>query len=178
LRHFDAAIRRFPDYYEVYYHQGIVEMQLGNNEEAKQRFQKAIDPSGGGYARAEFGFGLVLLREGKANEAERLARHGLQEEPDSVDGHVVLGSALLKQNRLEEAKAHAREALQLNGPNSAKGYLVLSDVNAATGNYAEQVRDLDSYLKVHPNDPNRTTLQAARDLAKRFLARGRLIASK
>lgn len=65
-------------------------MQLRNNEEALRCFQKAIDLSEGRYAGAEFGYGLALLREGEAEEAERVVRHGLEADPDSVDGHVVL----------------------------------------------------------------------------------------
>jgi tetratricopeptide (TPR) repeat protein len=97
--HFDAAIRVFPGYYGVYYQEGIAESQLRNNEEALRCFQKAIDLSEGRYAGAEFGYGLVLLREGEAEEAERVVRHGLEADPDSVDGHVVPGFVLLKLDR-------------------------------------------------------------------------------
>jgi tetratricopeptide (TPR) repeat protein len=146
LRHFDTAIRVFPEYYEVYYHEGIVALQLHNNEEALRCFQKSIDLSGGKYARAEFGYGLALLREGNPEEAETVVRHGLESDPNNVDGHVVLGFVLLKLDRPEEAEKKGREALGLNSVNAAKGYLVLSDVDAATGNYDQQVHDLDAYL--------------------------------
>ena len=91
--------------------------------------------SEGRYAGAEFGYGLALLREGEAEEAERVVRHGLEADPDSVDGHVVLGLVLLKLGRLDEAEKHAREAIGSNATNSPKGYLVLSDVDAAAANY-------------------------------------------
>jgi hypothetical protein len=54
---------------------------------------------------------------------------------------------------------------------------VLSDLNAERGNYEDEARDLDIYLKLRPNDPNKTTLQAVRDLAKRLAARTRLTAN-
>jgi len=178
LLHFDAAIRVFPGYYEVYYHQGIAQLQLRNHEEALRCFQKAIDLSGGRYAGAEFGYGLALLREGEAEEAERVVRRGLEADPDSVDGHVVLGLVLLKLDRPDEAEKHAREAIGSNTANSAKGYLVLSDVDAAAGNYDGEARNLDAYLKLRPNDPNQKMLQGVRDLAKRLAAKTRLTASK
>jgi tetratricopeptide (TPR) repeat protein len=178
LEHFDAAIRVYPSYYEAYYHEGIAQLQLRNNEEALRCFQKAIDLSGGRYAGAEFGYGLVLLREGEAEAAERVVRHGLEADPDSVDGHVVLGFVLLKLDRPDEAEKHAREAIGSNTTNSPKGYLVLSDVDAAAGNYDGEVRDLDTYLKLRPNDPNKKMLQRVRDLAKRLAAKTRLTASK
>jgi hypothetical protein len=40
------------------------------------------------------------------------------------------------------------------------------------------VRDLDTYLKLRPNDPNNKMLQRVRNLAKRLAAKARLIASK
>ncbi len=178
LRHFDAAVRVYPGYYEVYYHEGIAQLQLRNNEEALRCFQKAIDLSEGRYAGAEFGYGLALLREGEAEEAERVVRQGLEADPDSVDGHVVLGFVLLKLDRPDEAEKHAREAIGRNATNSPKGYLVLSDVDAAAGNYDGEVRDLDTYLKLRPNDPNKNMLQRVRDLAKRLAAKTRLTASK
>jgi tetratricopeptide (TPR) repeat protein len=178
LEHFDAAIRVFPGSYEVYYHEGIAQLQLRNNEEALRCFQKAIDLSEGWYAGAEFGYGLVLLPEGEAEEAERVLRHGLEADPDSVDGHVVLEFVLLKLDRPDGAEKHAREAIGSNATNSPKGYLVLSDVDAAAGNYDGEVRDLDTYLKLRPNDPNKKMLQRVRDLANRLAAKTRLTASK
>ena len=177
LRHFDAALRIYPEYYEAYYHEGIAALIERNNEEALRCFQKAIDLSEKGYPPAEFGYGLALMREGKPEEAEGVVRHGLESDPNNPDGHVVLGFVLLKLKRPDEAEKSAREALDVNAPNSAKGYLVLSDLNAARGNYEDQARDLDTYLKLRPNDPNKSTLQAVRDLAKRLAARTRLTAN-
>jgi tetratricopeptide (TPR) repeat protein len=177
LRHFDAALRVYPEYYEAYYHEGITALIERNNEAALRCFQKAIDASEKGYPPAEFGFGLALMREGKPEEAEGVVRHGLESDPNNPDGHVVLGFVLLKLKRPDEAEKNAREALNVHAPNSAKGYLVLSDLNAERGNYEDQARDLDIYLKLCPKDPNKSTLQAVRDLAKRLATRTRLTAN-
>jgi len=42
---------------------------------------------------------------------------------------------LLKLDRPDEAEKHARELIDSDATNSPKGYLVLSDVDAAAGNY-------------------------------------------
>jgi len=171
LKHFNTAIQISPDYFEVYYHRGIAEMQLNRNDEALQSFEKAIDLSEGRYARAQFGYGLVLCRNGKPEEAERVVRKGLETEPNIADGHVVLGYALLRQNRVEEAEKSAKEALRLNDPNAGKGYLVLADIHAAKGDYQAQVQDLDTYLKLHPNDTKKDFLRTARNVAKRLASK-------
>jgi len=171
LKHFDAAIHISGDYYEVYYHRGVAEMQLGKSDEALESFQKAIDLSDGHYARAQFGYGLILCKQGKLDEAERIVRQGLETDSNIADGHVVLGFVLLKLNRSDDAEKSARKALRLNDPYAAKGYLVLADVDAARGDYQAQVRDLNAYLKIHRNDAHKAFLQAARDTAKRLAAR-------
>ncbi len=146
-------------------------MQLGKSDEALESFQKAIDLSDGHYARAQFGYGLILCRQGKLDEAERIVRQGLETDSNIADGHVVLGFVLLKLNRSDDAEKSARKALRLNDPYAAKGYLVLADVDAARGDYQAQVRDLNAYLKIHRNDAHKAFLQAARDTAKRLAAR-------
>jgi tetratricopeptide (TPR) repeat protein len=168
LVHFAAAIEKYPGYYEVYYHKGMAEMALNKNDEALQSFQRAIDLSDGHYTRAEFGYGLILCREGRTEEAERIVRHGLQADPNSSDGHVVLGYVLLKLNRLDEAEKNAHEALDLNDPNSAKAFLVLADVDAARKNYWGRVQDLDAYLKRFPHDPYKSVLQTARNVTRKI----------
>jgi tetratricopeptide (TPR) repeat protein len=171
LKHFDTAIQISGDYYEVYYHRGVAELQLGKSDEALRSFQRAIDLSDGRYAPAQFGYGLILCRQDKPEEAERIIRQGLETDATIADGHVVLALVLLKLNRGDEAEKSAREALRLNDPHAAKGYLVLADVDAARRDYQAQVRDLNAYLKINRNDAHKAFLQATRDAAKRLAAR-------
>ena len=171
MRYFHSALERFPQYYEAYYHQGIAELKLGKNEEALHSFQMAIDLSDGRYAQAQFGYALALGRQGNAEEAERIVRYGLETEPNVPDGHIVLGLVLLKLNRVDEAEKSARRGLLLDNPKSGKGYLVLADVDAARSDYDAQARDLESYLKLHPDDANAPLFKAARDAARRLAAK-------
>lgn len=168
---FAAAIAVAPDFYEAYYHRGIAEAQLDQNEDALRSFQAAIDLSDGHEPRAEFGYALVLSRVGSATEAERIVRHGLQTDANAPDGHVVLGLILLKLNRLDEAEKSAQEALLLRQPSSAKGHLVLADVRGARGDFEGQARELGLYLESNPNDRNRKFLEATRNVARKLAAR-------
>lgn len=165
LQLFDRAIAQFPQYYEAYYHKGIAENQLHEYEAALQSFQSAIDLSGGKYPRAEFGYGLVLCKQGRAAEAERVIRHGLQTDPTIADGYVVLALALLRLNRLEEAEHVARARLLMRDSERGKGYIVLADIHAALGNVRARIDDLNAYLKLNPGSPNSDFLRSARDFA-------------
>lgn len=171
LQHFEAAIKKFPGYYEAYYDEAVAKLYLGRDDEALQLFQTAIDLSSGRYVRAEFGYALVLCRQGNPAKAERIARRGLEADPGIPDGYVILGLALLGLNHVDEAEQAAQQGLQLNRPEGAKAYLVLADIHAARKQYEAQARDLTEYLKQFPDDCRKNLLKSERDMAARLAAR-------
>jgi len=168
LVHFTKAIQTFPGYFEAFYHQGLIHTTLGQLEKAMQAFQKCSDLSAGRYARADFGIGYLLYLEGKAGEAEEVIRRGLEVDANSADGYVILGMTLLRLNRPEEAEKSAREAL-LRDPHLANAYLVLADSFARRENYAQQIQDLDAYLRLEPNGPASRRAQEVRQVAEKIL---------
>lgn len=170
LSHFTRAVRAFPGYFEAFYHQGVVETSLGHQEKAMQAFQMAIDLSGGRYARAQFGVGYLYYLQGNAAEAEAITRKGLELDPNSADGYVILGMTLLRLNRTDEAEKSAREAL-LRDPNLANAYLVLADTNARRENYQEQLQDLETYLRLDPTGSASERAHQVREAVQRILDR-------
>src|SRR5207245_5507071 len=97
---------------------------------------------------------------------ESLIRRALESDPDSPEGHLFLGIALLDQNRLDEAEKSLREAL-LRKPPYPNVYLVLADVHAKRKDYQSQVQDLDAYLKLVPSSAASADVRKVRDTAKR-----------
>ena len=168
VNHFAKAIKIFPEYYEALSQLGIAEIRLGSREEARKAFQAAIDLSKGRHAAAQFGLGYLLYLEGKADEAEAILRRGLELDGNAPDGHVILGLALLRLNRLDEAERSARAAL-LRKPGFAEAYLVLADVYARRRNYQEQVQDLETYLRLEPRGPASARAHQAREVALKML---------
>jgi tetratricopeptide (TPR) repeat protein len=172
LSHFSKAAKAFPEYYEAFYHMGMVETALGQMDEAMQAFQKSIDLSGGRYAWAQFGLGYLLYLEDKAGEAEAIIRRGLDVDANSPDGLAILGMVLLRLNRTDEAEKTAHEAL-LRKPDFAQAYLVLSDAYARRHEYRAQLQGLDTYLKLEPNGASSERARQAREVAMKILAETR-----
>jgi tetratricopeptide (TPR) repeat protein len=168
LGHFQKAVEMFPKYFEAYYNMGAVDMSLGRYDEAMMAFQAAIDLSGGQYALADFGYGYVLCLEGKAREAERIIRRGLEFDDVSAEGFVILSEALTQLNRLDEAEKSAHEAL-LRNQNHPGAYLALADVAEKKGDDRAEVQALDNYLKLQPNSPASGLARKLRDAAARRL---------
>jgi tetratricopeptide (TPR) repeat protein len=170
LKHFTKAAQAFPEYYEAFYHVGLVETNLGHFAEAMKAFQTAVDLSGGRYAKADFGIGYVHYLEGKPEEAETEVRRGLELDSSWPDGQVILGMALLRLNRVEEAERSAHEAL-LRNPNFAPAYLVLSDVYGRRHEYRAQLQALNTYLKLDPNAAENEQVRQVREVVQRLAAK-------
>ena len=170
LLYFDKALQSFPGFYEAYNAQGVVEMNLNRDDQALQSFQRAIDLSGGRYARANFGYGLVLLRQGKSEEAEAIVRRGLEQDPTMGAGHLLLSMVLFKLSRLDASEKSAHEALSRSGQDLSDAYLVLADIHAQRRDYRAYVEDLETYLRLEPRTPNKQFLLAALGVAKRLAA--------
>jgi tetratricopeptide (TPR) repeat protein len=170
LSHFKEAARTFPEYYEAYYHLGVVQTNLGRFDEAMEAFQRAVDLSGGRYAWAEFGFGYLLYREEKPEEAVKMIRRGLEVDGSQPFAYFILGLAQLRLNRLDEAESSAREAL-LRNPSFADAFLLLSDVFGRRREYAAQLQGLDTYLKLEPYGTESERARRARELVLGLMAK-------
>jgi len=170
LNHFKKASQAFPEYYEAYYHVGLVETSMGKLEEAGQAFQKAIDVSGGRYAWGEIGLGYLFYLEGRTEEAVSIIRRGVELDGNLPDGHFILGIALLRMNRLDEAEKCAREAL-LRNPNFARAYLLLADTYGHRHEYLEQLQGLDAYLKLEPHGEESGAVRRAREALLEMMAK-------
>jgi len=170
LGHFTKAAQAFPEYYEAYYHVGVVQTTLGHFDDAMQAFLKAIDLSGGRYAWADFGIGYLLFLQGRPEDAETAVRRGLELDNSSPDGYVILGMAQLRLDRADEAERSARAAL-LRNPNFGPAYLVLSDAYGRKHEYQAQLQGLDTYLKLEPNTSGAERVRQAREAVQRMTAK-------
>jgi tetratricopeptide (TPR) repeat protein len=162
-----AQFKEFPDFYEAYYNEGIAETQLHQENNALQSFQKAIDLSGGHYARAYVGYRLVLVQLGRSEEAEPIVRQGLEEDPSLSDGHAVLSLVLFNQNRLDDGEEAAPKALRMPDPAVKNAVLMLAHIHLKRGEYRSAVQDLEDYLQTvcpTPCEDNTESTQYVRKL--------------
>jgi arylsulfatase A-like enzyme/tetratricopeptide (TPR) repeat protein len=103
------------------------------------RFEAALSKLSGilksdpGVGRAYLLYGELLLKAGRAREAERVFAELVARDGDSFEGHYGLGVARLRLRRLDAA-AEALERAAALEPKNAKSYLRLSEVEEARGN--------------------------------------------
>ena len=93
---FLKAIKAFPNYYEAYAKLGAAEVDLDRWDDAEAAFRKSLELSGGHYAPANFGLGLILATvKNQFSEAETVVRAGLDVEPANTTGLFCPGVGAL-----------------------------------------------------------------------------------
>ena len=128
--------------------------------------------SGGQYAPADFGLGLVLATVTKQfAAAEEVVRAGLEKSPTDVTGHFVLAWVLYSTSRLQEAEENAREAITSN-PNASGARLLLAQIHLQQNKFPAVVADLDAYLALGIVGPLDEKVREVRAQAMQALARG------
>jgi serine/threonine protein kinase len=115
---FDEAIKLSPNLPIVLNYAAKNRMALGDWSGAEQLVSAAntLDPLDPGF---EYGRGVLYLRMGRTEEAERTFRHMLDISPTFEEGHFCLGTALLLEGKpdvaLPEMRMESRRAWQLAG---------------------------------------------------------------
>lgn len=104
-REFETAIQRDPHYVPALVALGDLAFENGEWEEAELYYQKALELSPN-HPVAANNLAMLYLSQGKnSDEAERLARHALQQDTNFHPYiQETLATLYLKQGRLEEAQ--------------------------------------------------------------------------
>ena len=100
-------------------------------------------------ARATFGRAVEFLRAGDAPMTERITRAALEDYPGETNFLALLGAALLRQGKPQDALKHLREAVALE-PEYAKGHEQLGEALLALNRPEEAADSLRRALEIDP----------------------------
>jgi tetratricopeptide (TPR) repeat protein len=120
----------------------------GQNEEAIAEWKQALnlDP---GDAKANYNFGLALLREGTLDEAISHFRTAVEAKPEFSDAQGNLGAALLQEGRLDEAIPHLQEAVAVK-PQHGEAQSNLGIALLQRGRLEEAIAHLQQAVEISP----------------------------
>jgi cytochrome c-type biogenesis protein CcmH/NrfG len=169
---FRKAIKAYPGYYEAYAKMGAADLDLNDLTDAESAFRRSIELSGGRYAPADFGLGLILATlKDQFDDAEKVIRDGLSVDPEDVTGHFVLAWVLYSTSRLREAEKSAEQAV-LSAPNFVGARMLLGQIHIAEKNFAAAVSDLNACLEKGVASPLDAKVRQARDEAMSAISAG------
>lgn len=112
----------------------------------------------------QYAYGVALVRNGHAEEAEQIFSRVLTQNPDVPELNVVLGQAHAAQGDFDAAVASFRRALEIK-PSVADANAALGTIYLRQGKLEEASQALRAELASHPDDVRaRNTLATALDL--------------
>ena len=126
--------------------------QDGKFEESLQIYRRLIEEDPENY-HAYTDSSLVYLALGELSDAETNARHAVKIDTNHFKGHWVLGVALARQERLDEALPHLAKAVQLM-PVSPENQRELGHALLLKGDLVQARRHLERAFELAPNHPD------------------------
>lgn len=159
VEYFNGALALYPDFPQALNELGVQYMNLGQPDKAAESFQAALklNPDDPGL---RLSYGIALVNQKKYPEAEEQLRLALKKNNASPSGHMYLGLSLAKQNKLDEAVTELQQAIKLGGNELSRAHYFLGGVYWQRNDFPRAADELETYLKLSPNDPNAEKLRA------------------
>jgi|GEM_PF-6902326 len=127
------ALRRYPNYADLYYHAGRAALAAGELEQAREFLGQALSIHPG-YKDALLLAAHVALKCGQPLQTEQLLQRALSLGADYPDLHMLRGAAWRQMGDLERAQLCYRRALELNdGLHAARAALAELATFATSG---------------------------------------------
>ncbi|HWE48872.1 MAG TPA: tetratricopeptide repeat protein [Bryobacteraceae bacterium] len=167
IDHLQTSLKLKPDSAEAHTNLGIALAKLpGRLPDAIAEYNTAlgINP---GYAKAHNNLGIVLAQSGRINEAIPHFEAAVQNEPDSVETRMNLGSAIEDiPGRLPQAIQQFEAAARLEPGLFEAHYLLGLALARAPGRSAEAFDQLQAAIKIKPDPEAQRILDEMRRLRK------------
>ena len=158
--HLDAANRAAPREAEVQYLYGVYAKQVGNAEQARSYWMKALEFSPT-HLSTLLSLADALLRENHEAEALPYATRAVEVEPSSWRAHAILSNVYLRQGLADAAVKEGERAMELGHEQAWIVQPVLAGALARKGEREQALTLLQGYLKEHPSDDDAKKLQGA-----------------
>ncbi len=148
--HLAEALRLAPEYAEAHNQLGVIAYQTGQFAEAEEHFRRALKEAPTAFW-ALVNLGGALLALGKDKESLEINQEAVRRAPEDALAHSQLGKSYLRTGDLEKAEIHLRQAKALDPRHFSAPQLVLADLYYMQGRREERIRELEEYLKFHPD---------------------------
>jgi Aspartyl protease/Tetratricopeptide repeat len=128
----------------------VVELLLKDQvAEAEAQLNKEAPTAGTIALRGE-----IEYRKGNLDQAASLYQQALKMDPKTARAHFGLGKLAMAKLKDKEAVQEIARAIELE-PSEPLYRLYASEAYAIQKNYAEQMKQLQEYIRMNPNDPDR-----------------------
>ena len=165
IEHFQRATKLAPHFSAAWFRLGRVAYHQGRYQDSANLVREALRHSPDDYQALVY-LGAVLLASRDITEALAVNKRAVLARPDDAQAQAQCGLSCLLVDRLEEAEEHLKKAKLLDPANFYYPQLLLADIYRRRNDYSSMARELEEFLRLHPDSPK------AREIAP-LLARAR-----
>ncbi len=144
------AVELAPHYSAAWNNLGTIAYQSGDFAEAENLFRRSLEADPESYAPL-VNLGGALLSQGKVDESLPVNLEAAQARPDDALAHCQLGQNYLALRQLDKAEVHLKIGKALDARHFSFPQLSLADLYLRQKNYGAAVRELEEFLKYHPD---------------------------
>jgi len=162
---YDDAFRKKPDFVPAIFAQGALFDQLGKKKEAVAKYRIVLDKSESYVPALNNLAYLCASGYGSKEEALRLSISAFKKDPGNAGVMDTLGFALLKNNRLEDAKKVLEKAVKLLPDNPTVSFH-LALAYKESGDKANALKMLQKALSLGEFDDSKTAVSLVAELKK------------
>lgn len=162
IEQLNLAILEYPEFVDAYNELGVQYMQLGELEHANDALVKALAIKKDALEPL-LNHGITLFRMKRFSDAESELRSALVRKPGSPVALFYLGRTLTEQRKFDEAEAALNDALKFGRDEMVEAHRMLVRLFIEKEELKEAVTELEIYLKLVPDPPDKTKLLKVRD---------------
>ena len=152
----DSGIRNNPKSAALYTMRGSVNAQIAKNDAAQSDFEAAerLSPS---QTFGTIGLGVLLRDQSNLEDAQHVLQEKLKQKPDDAVLNYMLSDVLIRKGAnpgdpgFAEAKRLLETSLKLQ-PDLAQAHAALGKLDLKAGNVSEAIAQLETAVKLVPND--------------------------
>jgi tetratricopeptide (TPR) repeat protein len=158
VEHFKIMMARFPDSVWIHILLGDAHFKVSEDAEARQEYLTAVKLSPDLF-EPNFRLAYMAFEAGEYRASVEYYRRALAAKPRHTEANLYLGEALRREQKIPEAIAQLRHAIQLD-PKAALAYDSLSKTLADAGRLNEAADVLGQAEKEFPNNSSFPAMRA------------------
>jgi tetratricopeptide (TPR) repeat protein len=153
---FEKTLQLDPNFTDAHNRLGLAYYNQGSYDKALQHFQKAVEIAPENSTNLRY-LGMLYARREQYDQAipylqKALALAGPRDMAEKAHSHALIGLALSRTGKAEQAQSHLEAAVKLN-PGDHTAHRTLGDIYYEQGSYKLARPHYEKAVKANPTDP-------------------------
>jgi Tfp pilus assembly protein PilF len=155
----EKAVRIAPGFSGAWNNLGTLFYKSAQYEKAEEAFRAALTASPGSFEPL-VNLGGVLLTLNRPSEAYTFNLYSVLSRPEDALANSQMGMNYFALGRMELARKYLHEARRIDPGHFSRPQLLLAEICLRRGDKQGAARELEEYLRYHPDVPNRAKVEA------------------